>query len=174
MLCGEADPAARERAGARVSRERARARPDQLAPHPRELLPPVQDGHLARAERVHRYGHALPGRALEHRVHVPAHREVHVPRPPERVRRAGVDGVLRRRGGPGVKPKALASPLVPVVALAVLLVLLLRGGASFLGSAPAPIERLYFERTVLRPDEITVVVRNTGPEPVSVGQVLVN
>jgi zinc transporter ZupT len=73
-----------------------------------------------------------------------------------------------------VKPKALVSLLVPLAALAVLLVFLLRGGASFLGTAPAPIEKLYFERTVLRPEEIAVVVRNTGPEPVSIGQVLVN
>lgn len=71
-------------------------------------------------------------------------------------------------------PKALASLLIPLVALALLLAFLLRGGSTFLGEPPAPIEKLYFERTVLRPEEITVTVRNTGPEPLTIGQVLVN
>ena len=73
-----------------------------------------------------------------------------------------------------MKPKALVSLIAPLVALAALLAYLLGGGAAFLGKPPAPIEEISFERTVLRPEEIAVIVRNTGPQPVSVGQVLVN
>ncbi len=70
--------------------------------------------------------------------------------------------------------KALASLLAPLVALGALLAYLLGGGAAFLGEPPAPIEEISFERTVLRPEEITVIVRNTGPQEVSIGQILVN
>ncbi len=70
--------------------------------------------------------------------------------------------------------KAIASLLAPLVALAALLAYLLGGGAAFLGEPPAPIEEISFERTVLRPEEICVIVRNTGPQEVSIGQILVN
>lgn len=71
-------------------------------------------------------------------------------------------------------PRAFVSLVAPLVALGALLAYLLGGGAAFLGKPPAPLEEISFERTILRPEEITTIVRNTGPQEVSVGQVLVN
>lgn len=81
---------------------------------------------------------------------------------------------MRRAGTTAASPRRLLLFLAPLGALAALVTFLLRGGASFVGAPPAPIEDLHFERTILRPEEITVRVRNTGPGPVAVGQVLVN
>ena len=39
-----------------LPRQRPRVRPDQLLPHPRQLLPALPDRDLAAAERVHRHG----------------------------------------------------------------------------------------------------------------------
>ena len=43
----------------------ARVRPDQLVPHPRQLLRLLPDRHLARADRVHRHGRPGPGAARD-------------------------------------------------------------------------------------------------------------
>ena len=47
---------------------------------------------------IDRYRDALPGRARRARDALPVSGQVHVPRPPERVRRARLDGPLRSRG----------------------------------------------------------------------------
>jgi zinc transporter ZupT len=73
-----------------------------------------------------------------------------------------------------VSARSLVSLVAPLVALGALVLYLLRGGAAFVGAPPAPIEELFFERTLLRPEEVTLRIRNTGPTPVSIGQVLVN
>ncbi len=52
-------------------------------------------GTSLQAERDDRHRHALPGRARDPRDHVPLPRPVHVPRPPERVRGARLDGNVR-------------------------------------------------------------------------------
>ena len=49
----------------------ARVRPDQLVPHPRELLRLLPDRHVARADRVHRHGHPGPGPARDPRAALP-------------------------------------------------------------------------------------------------------
>ena len=50
-------------AGADLPGEPARVRPDQLVPHPRQLLRLLPDRHPARAHRVHRHDHPGPGPA---------------------------------------------------------------------------------------------------------------
>ena len=60
-----------ERAGADLPRERARVRPDQLVPRARQLLPLLPDRHVARAGRVHRHDHAVPGPARHPRAALP-------------------------------------------------------------------------------------------------------
>ena len=70
---------------------------------------------------------------------------------------------------------AWALGLVPLllVALAVGAFAVLDGPG--LGDRPGPpVEELAFERTVLEPGVIEITVRNDGPDPVSVAQVLVN
>ena len=56
-------------------------------------------GTAATASRGHRHADALPGRARDPGDDVPVSGRLHVPRAPERVRRARVDGPVPRRGG---------------------------------------------------------------------------
>jgi zinc transporter ZupT len=50
----------------------------------------------------------------------------------------------------------------------------LASGMAWLRLGQAPIEKLAIERVLFRPQEIVLSIRNVGPGPLSVGQVLVN
>jgi ZIP family zinc transporter len=63
-------------------------------------------------------------------------------------------------------------PLAAIVAA--LAGLALFGGQTLPERAGPPVEELAVERTVLRPGEIELSTRNTGPDPVTVAQVFVN
>ena len=67
----------------------------------------------------------------------------------------------------------IASALLPVLLLAAILYSFLARGTGLQLTAPAPIERLEFERVVLQPGEMEVHVLNTGPEPLTIAQVQV-
>ena len=69
-------PVAREarRAGADLPGQRARVRPRQLVPRPRQLLRLLPDRHPARAARLHRHRDPGPGRAGHPRAALPVHR----------------------------------------------------------------------------------------------------
>ncbi len=62
---------------------------------------------------------------------------------------------------------------MPVLLLAGILYLLFARGTGLELEAPAPIEKVEFERVVLRPGQIVAHVINTGPEPVTIAQVQV-
>ncbi|MCZ6761119.1 MAG: metal transporter [Gemmatimonadetes bacterium] len=65
--------------------------------------------------------------------------------------------------------------LTPLVLLAVLSVVVLKGGlVDFLGRGFPPVEELSFERVTLAPGVIAVELVNGGPDPVTVAQVLVD
>jgi len=65
--------------------------------------------------------------------------------------------------------------LTAVAAIAVgLVALALLGGESLPTRNGPPVEKLAVERTVLRPSEIDVTVRNVGVDPVRIAQVFVN
>ena len=65
--------------------------------------------------------------------------------------------------------------LIPLALIAVGLVALLTVGGDTLGERRGPpVEDIAVERTVLRPGEIDLTVRNAGPDPVAVAQVFVN
>lgn len=65
--------------------------------------------------------------------------------------------------------------LVPVVLLAGVIALFLYTNGAGLNVAPAaPIEALSFERTLLRRGEIELHIRNTGPEPLTLAQLVIN
>lgn len=65
--------------------------------------------------------------------------------------------------------------VIPLILLAgVILLFLYTGGAGLQVEPAAPIEALTFERTILRPGEFEFHVRNTGPEEVTLAQVIIN
>ena len=65
--------------------------------------------------------------------------------------------------------------LIPFVLIVVALVALLTVGGDTLGERVGPpVEDIAVERTVLRPGEIDLTVRNAGPDSVTVAQVFVN
>ena len=68
---GRAGPGEARRAGADLPRQRARVRPPQLVPHPRQLLRLLPDRHAPRAARLHRHRHPGSGRAGHPRAALP-------------------------------------------------------------------------------------------------------
>ncbi len=70
--------------------------------------------------------------------------------------------------------KVAAAALLPLVLLAAMVAWFGSGGNQLLSLTPAPIEKLAFERVRFGPQEIVAHVRNEGPEPLHVGQILVN
>ncbi len=77
------------------------------------------------------------------------------------------------RGGIGEAPVwALAAVPLALIALALAAFALL-GGPGLDQRRGPPVEQLAVERTVLRPGQIELTVRNTGPDPVTVAQVAV-
>ena len=65
--------------------------------------------------------------------------------------------------------------LIPLVLIAVAVATFAGLGGPGLGERPGPpVEELAVERTVLRPGEIQLTVRNDGPDPVQVSQVSIN
>jgi zinc transporter, ZIP family len=70
--------------------------------------------------------------------------------------------------------KTLLLLLVPVLALAGVIALFLATGGGLDLRSAAPIEGLTVERTILRQGSITLKVRNTGPEELSIAQIVVN
>ncbi|MFQ5927690.1 MAG: hypothetical protein ACE5MH_09685, partial [Terriglobia bacterium] len=71
------------------------------------------------------------------------------------------------------RPVVWLSALLPLLLLAGIVYLFLTRGPGLELAAPAPIERVEFERVVLKPGEIRAHVINTGPEPVTIQQVQV-
>ncbi len=70
---------------------------------------------------------------------------------------------------------AWALAIVPLVLIvAALSAFAVFGGATLGERVGPPAEELAVERTVLRPGEIELTLRNTGPDPVQVSQVFVN
>lgn len=65
--------------------------------------------------------------------------------------------------------------LIPLALIAVAMVALLTVGGDTLGERIGPpVEEIAVERTVLRPGEIDLTVRNAGPDAVQIAQVFVN
>jgi zinc transporter ZupT len=64
--------------------------------------------------------------------------------------------------------------VLPLILLGGVIALFLNTGGGLQFAVPAPVEDLTIERTVMRPGQIDVVVRNSGPEDVTIAQVVVN
>jgi zinc transporter ZupT len=64
--------------------------------------------------------------------------------------------------------------ILPLILLGGVIALFLSTGGGLELASPAPIEALTVERTVLEPGRIEVIVRNSGPEELTIAQVSVN
>ncbi len=64
--------------------------------------------------------------------------------------------------------------ILPLILLGGVIALFLSTGGGLELAAPAPIEALTVERTILKPDSIDVIVRNTGPEELTIAQAVIN
>jgi zinc transporter ZupT len=64
--------------------------------------------------------------------------------------------------------------ILPLLVLGGVIWLFLTTGGGLQLTSPVPVEALTVERTVLKPGQIDVVVRNTGPEELQIAQVIVN
>lgn len=71
-------------------------------------------------------------------------------------------------------PLTAALLILPLILLAGVIVLFLTTGGGLDLKAPVPVEALTLERVVLRPGEIEIAVRNSGPEAVQIAQVIIN
>jgi hypothetical protein len=57
--------------------------------------------------------------------------------------------------------------ILPLILLGSVIALFLSTGGGLDLAAPAPVEALTIERTILKPGSIDVMMRNTGPEEVT-------
>lgn len=64
--------------------------------------------------------------------------------------------------------------ILPLILLAGVIVLFLNTGGGLQLQSPAPVEALTVERTVLEPGSIDIIVRNSGPEDLTIAQVIIN
>ena len=75
----------------------------------------------------------------------------------------------------GISPaRVLLAGAGPLLLVGAMTWWFLTSGVSWLRLGGAPIEKLAIERVVFRPQEVVLKVRNEGPGPLSVGQLLVN
>jgi zinc transporter ZupT len=71
-------------------------------------------------------------------------------------------------------PITAALLILPLIILAGVIWLFLTTGGGLHLTPPAPVENLSIERTVLQPGLIDITVRNSGPQPVRIAQVIIN
>ena len=64
--------------------------------------------------------------------------------------------------------------ILPLILLGGVILLFLNTGGGLNLAAPAPVEALTVERTILEPGSIDLIVRNSGPEDLTVSQVIIN
>jgi zinc transporter ZupT len=64
--------------------------------------------------------------------------------------------------------------ILPLVILGGVIWLFLTTGGGLQLSSPAPVETLSFERTMLKPGQIEIRVRNAGPKTLQISQVIIN
>jgi zinc transporter ZupT len=64
--------------------------------------------------------------------------------------------------------------ILPLLILGGVIWLFLTTGGGLQLTSPVPVEALTVERTVLKPGQIEITVRNTGPEELQIAQVIIN
>ena len=75
---------------------------------------------------------------------------------------------------PGFSLKTLLLLLIPIILLAGVISLFLATGGGLRLEPAAPVEGLDVERYILRPGSIELQVRNTGPQEITIAQIIIN
>ena len=70
--------------------------------------------------------------------------------------------------------RTLSLLLIPIILLAGVIALFLSTGGGLNLNSAAPVENLDIERYTLKPNEITLHIRNTGPEQITIASVIIN
>jgi zinc transporter, ZIP family len=73
-----------------------------------------------------------------------------------------------------ISPTTIVLLILPLVILGGVIWLFLTTGGGLHLSSPVPVEGLSFERTVLKPGQIDLTVRNTSPKDLQIAQVIIN
>src|ERR1044071_644837 len=81
---------------------------------------------------------------------------------------------MTQQTSPRFNIRALVLLLVPIILLAAVITLFLSTGGGLKLTSPAPVETLDIERHILKRGSIELQVRNTGPEPLKIGSVIIN
>ena len=77
--------------------------------------------------------------------------------------------------GKSSRLRTITALIVPLILLAAVIAVFVRtNGAGLNVTPPAPIETVQFGRTILRPGEIELHLRNTSPEAITLAQVNIN
>lgn len=71
-------------------------------------------------------------------------------------------------------PTTVVLLILPLVVLAGVILLFVRTGGGLNLSSPVPVEALTIERTVLKPGQIQVHIRNASPDEVTIAQAVIN
>ncbi len=64
--------------------------------------------------------------------------------------------------------------ILPLILLGAVIVLFINTGGGLHLEAPAPVEAVTVERTILKPNSIEIIVRNGSPEEITIAQVIIN
>ncbi len=73
-----------------------------------------------------------------------------------------------------MKLRAVVSGIAPLLLVALMAWWFLQYGIAYVRLGPPPVEKLAIERVIFRPQEVTLLVRNEGPGPLRIAQVLAN
>jgi zinc transporter, ZIP family len=73
-----------------------------------------------------------------------------------------------------ISPTTAVLLVLPLIVLGGVIWLFLTTGGGLSLTSPAPVEALTVERTILKPGQIDITVRNAGPDDLQVAQVIIN
>ncbi len=84
--------------------------------------------------------------------------------------------IVREKKGNSLRSKLIIvlTAILPLFVLGVMVYWFATKGTSLIETGAVPVEKLDFERIILKPEEIIALVRNTGPSDITIAQVTVN
>jgi zinc transporter ZupT len=84
------------------------------------------------------------------------------------------ENTISERKPKALNPTTVSLLVLPLIVLGGVIALFLGTGGGLKLSSPAPVENLKIERALLKPGGIDLLVRNAGPQDVTIAQVVIN